>query len=90
MSTNLFKVIDICQSNHIETSFVRALQQNGLLELIVIESQEFVHEDHLPQLQRFSSWYYDLEINIQGIEVVEDLVRRIEQLQREVKRLKQV
>lgn len=88
MEATLFKIIDICQSNNIEITFIKELQQNGLIEITVIESQEFVYEDQVAQIQKYHNWYEDLELNIQGIEIVQHLLQKIENLQQQIKTLK--
>lgn len=88
METTLFKIVDICKSNNIEITFIKELQQNGLIEITVIESQEFVHEDQIAQIQRYQNWYYDLELNIQGIEIVQHLLHKIESLKQQIQTLK--
>jgi len=89
MEKTLFKVIDICKSKNIESSFISELHQNGLIEITIIEEQEFMEESDLVHLEKFSAWYYDLEINMEGIEVVNHLLQKIEDLQNEIKALKQ-
>lgn len=88
METTLFKVIDICKSKNIEGSFITALHQNGLIEITCIEKEEFMTEIDLFQLEKFSAWYYELELNIEGIEVVHHLLQKIEDLQNEIRLLK--
>ena len=88
MEKTLFKVVDICQSNKIERKFIQELHQNGLIEIIVEQETEFIEEEHISQIERFSTWHYELEINVHGIEVVQQLIDRIEKLQQEVRILK--
>lgn len=90
MEATLFKIIDICQSNNIDTTFIKQLHENGLIEIIIIESQEFVQEDQLAHIEKYSKWYYDLELNMQGIEIVQQLLGKIEILQTEIRRLKRL
>lgn len=90
MEVTLFKIIDICQSNHIEATFIRELQQNGLIEITVIEDQEFVQEEQVAQIEKYHNWHYSLELNVQGIEIVQHLIHKIEILQHELKNLKQM
>ncbi|MVZ63343.1 chaperone modulator CbpM [Sphingobacterium humi] len=85
MEKTLFKVIDICRSGRIEHTFIQELHQNGLIEIIIQEEQEFIEEEQIPQIERFSNWHYELELNVQGIEVVQHLIDRIEKLQEEIK-----
>lgn len=90
MEHTLFKIIDICQAHQLETTFVYELHQNGLIEIIVREEQDYIDEEQLPLIEKFSNWYYDLELNIQGIEVVHNLLQQIEQLQHELRLLRKM
>ncbi|MEI5984552.1 MULTISPECIES: chaperone modulator CbpM [Sphingobacterium] len=88
MEKTLFKVIDICRSNNIEQDFIQELHNNGLIEIIYQEEQEYIEEEQIIVLERFSTWHYELEINVQGIEVVQNLIDRIESLQQEIREIK--
>lgn len=88
MEKTLFKVIDICHSNNIEQRFIQELHSNGLIEIIYQEEQEFLEEEQVYILERYSTWHYELELNVQGIDVVQHLIDRIESLQTEIKRLR--
>lgn len=88
MEKTLFKVIDICRSNNIEQDFIQELHSNGLIEIIYQEEQEYIEEEQIIVLERFSTWHYELEINVQGIEVVQNLIDRIESLQQEIREIK--
>ena len=88
MERTLIRIIDICQSHQIEVQFIHSLSQNGLIQVIVEDEEEFVREEELKTLEQFATWHYDLEINLQGIEVAQRLLQQIESLQKEVKRLR--
>lgn len=88
MERTLVKIIDVCRSYRIESTFVRDLHENGLIELVSVEEEEFIYEEQLTQLEQYSTWHYDLELNLQGIDVVRHLLDRIEQLQLEIHNLK--
>ena len=88
MERTLIKIIDICQSHKIETKFIRDLSENGLIEIVVQEEEEFIDEEELQPLEQFATWYYELDLNLQGIEVAHRLLRRIEALQQEIRQLR--
>lgn len=88
MEKTLFRVIDICKTNNIERTFIQELHNNGLIEIIIQEEQEFLEEEQVLHVERFSTWHYELELNVQGIEVVNNLIDKIEELQRELRLLK--
>jgi len=81
-------VNEFCVHHNIEISFINLLQKNGLIEISTIESKYFVEKEQLPQLEKFIRFYYDLDINLEGIETITYLLQRIEILQSEVIKLK--
>lgn len=88
MERTLIRIIDICQSHQIELQFIRNLSSNGLIEVVTQDEEEFVKEEELKALEQFATWHYDLEINLQGIEVAQHLLHKIEQLQEEIRFLR--
>ena len=88
MNRTLIKITEISQSGNIEISFIKQLHHNGLIEIIVENHIEFVDEGILPKIEQYHTWYADLEINIEGIEVIRNLLDKIEQLKEEVRALK--
>jgi hypothetical protein len=38
-----------------------------------------MYED-LPSFERFANWHYDLEINLPGLEVIHDMLKKMEDL----------
>ncbi|MDF1547184.1 MAG: chaperone modulator CbpM [Bacteroidales bacterium] len=85
---DLIAVNEFCVNHNIEISFVNLLQQNGLIEISTIESKYFVEKKQLPQLEKFVRFYYELDINLEGIETISYLLKRIENLQDEIINLK--
>ncbi len=85
---DLIAVYEFCVNHHIEISFITLLQQNGLIEIKTIESKYFVEKEQLPKLEKFVRFYYDLDINLEGIEAITYLLQRIENLQNEIVALK--
>lgn len=88
MEKTLFNLIDICKANKIERTFVQELHQNGLIEIVIKKDQEYLEEEQLIHVERYSTWYYELEVNMQGLEVVHHLLDKIEKLQNEIRQLR--
>ncbi|QGY46103.1 MerR family transcriptional regulator [Maribellus comscasis] len=85
---DLIAVNEFCVNHNVEISFINLLQQNGLIEISIIESKYFVEKEQLPQLEKFVRFYYDLDINLEGIETITYLLQRIENQQNEIVVLK--
>ena len=79
---------ECCSFYSIETSFVRDLGEHGLIELTRINESYNIDHDQLSLLEKYMHMHYDLEVNIEGIEVINHLLEKINKLQSEVRSLR--
>lgn len=84
----LVAVDEFCASHNIEISFISSLQQNGLIEITTIEQTGFIETDQLQQVEKFIRFYYDLDINIEGIETIAHLLERMQCMHDEITELR--
>lgn len=87
MNGQFYKITDICQSYKFETTFIYDLHAHGLIEIHYIESQEYLLEEQLAQVEKYYTWHHELELNIPALDVVEQLLLKISDLQEKVKKL---
>jgi hypothetical protein len=80
----LVKVDEFCANHNIEVSFISSLQQNGLIEITTIKDSGFIDSDQLLQLEKIVRLYYELDINLEGIETINFLLQRISSMQSEI------
>jgi MerR HTH family regulatory protein len=85
---HLIALNEFCVSHNIDISFISSLQQTGLIEITSIKEGGFIEADQLRQLEKFIRFYYDLDINLEGIETITHLLQRINALQDEILTLK--
>jgi hypothetical protein len=89
MQTDYLIAVDkFCANHNIEISFISSLQQNGLIEITTIEEEEYIDHNQLLQLEKIVRLYYELDINLEGIETINYLLQRIETLHTENVRLR--
>ena len=79
---------EFCISHNVEISFLYSLNESGLLEITTIEEAVFINQDQLPELEKLVRLYYDMEINLEGIEAVHHLLQQMKAMQDEVRALK--
>ena len=85
METNyLIAVDEFCANHNIEISFISSLQQTGLIEITTIKETGFIDPNQLLQLEKIVRLYYELDINLEGIETINHLLRRISSMQDEI------
>jgi len=87
MERTLIRLSDYCHSRKAEITFIETLNEYGLLQIIIKQEEKFIAEEQLRDLERFSDWYYDLDVNPAGIEVAQHLIQKVEKLQSELHRL---
>lgn len=85
---NLIAVDVFCTSHHIEISFISSLKQVGLIEITTIKECEFIDASQLQQLEKIVHFYYELGINLEGVESITHLLERINAMQDEITALK--
>ncbi|MDD4993241.1 MAG: chaperone modulator CbpM [Paludibacter sp.] len=80
----LIAIDEICAIHNIEISFISSLQQIGLIDITTIENSNFIAADQLLELEKYVRFYYELDINVEGIETVSYLLQNINTLQQEI------
>ena len=88
MQNELIIVSDYCDKCHIESSFIDLLQENGLIDLCFDEGKPCLSFSQLPDVERYSRMYYDLSINMEGIDAIHHLLERMDAMQREIATLR--
>jgi len=85
MKTDHLIPLDVyCTSNDIEISFISSLQEAGLIEITTIEEAGFFDTEQLQQLERYLRFYYELNINLEGIDAIKHLLNRVNSMQEEI------
>ena len=80
----LIAIDEFCANHNIEVSFISSLQQNGLIEISTIKDIGFIDADQLQQIEKYIRFYYELDINMEGIETINHLLQQINSLQDEI------
>lgn len=88
INENSILIEECCKHYRIETSFVKTLNEYGLVELSYTNESYFIHNDQLSLLEKYMHLHYDLDINMEGIEAISHLLEKIERLQLELRALK--
>lgn len=88
MQTDLIIVSEYCQKCHIDPTFIFLLEEEGLIEIDWIEGEQYLPSTQLHNLEKYARMYYELSINIEGIEAIHHLLNRVESLQEELAQLR--
>lgn len=88
MQTELIIVSEYCHKCHIEPSFIDMLQEGGLIEVRTEAGERYLLLSQLPDVERYSRMYYDLSINMEGIDAIHHMLERIEGMRKEIASLR--
>lgn len=88
MDTNLIIVSEYCRICHIEPSFIFKLEKGGLIEIDIIEGVSYLSISQLQDVEKYTRLYYDLAINVEGIDAIHHLLQRITSMQQEIGHLR--
>ena len=88
MQTELIIVSEYCHKCHIEPSFIELLEEGGLINVHTEGSEHYLLVSELPDVERYSRMYYDLSINMEGIDAIHHLLERMEEMKREMDSLR--
>ncbi|MHB1179515.1 MAG: chaperone modulator CbpM [Daejeonella sp.] len=88
MKTNLVSADEFCIHHNIEFSFIRNLCDFGLLETVSIKKVDYIPDKEIEKLERMLRLHKDLDINMEGIDTIDHILERVNELQREITNLK--
>ena len=77
-----------CTYYQVERSFIETLESYGLVSISSREEQRFILMEEVVELEKFSRLYYDLNINVPGIDALKHLLEKIKELQQETDNLR--
>jgi chaperone modulatory protein CbpM len=83
-SNNLIRVEQFCSNCEVEYSFIDSLHNHGIVELIVLENEKYISHEQLSDVERAIRFHYELNINMEGIDVISNLLKQIGDLQQEL------
>lgn len=78
----------LCSHYDIEISFVDALYQMGLIQIEIIEQNQFIHQDQISNLEKIIRLHNELNVNLEGIDIVFNLLEKEQELRKELLALK--
>ena len=74
---------EFCAFHQVELSFIQNLHESGLIRMTIRDGVVFLPADDLPTLEKFARWFYELDINPEGIEALSHVLTRMERLAEE-------
>ena len=87
-NTEMIMLDEFCASHQVEVSFIHSLEETGLIETVAVNQALYIASDDLPKLEQITRLHQDLNINPEGIDAVNHLLRHIEEMKQEIVQLR--
>jgi hypothetical protein len=81
---NFIPLETLCTHYNVELSFFSNLNEIGLIEIQTVEQLQYVHQDSIYEIEKMIRMHQDLEVNLEGIDVVFNLLQKIDSLKKEL------
>ncbi|WP_445458172.1 chaperone modulator CbpM [Flavobacterium sp. HNIBRBA15423] len=89
MNTEELIIVDLfCQECEIEITQIQDLEAFGLIETVQYNENKYFNKNQLAEIERILRLHNELHINKEGIDVILHLTEKLNQLQSEVRYLK--
>jgi len=75
---------EFCVYHNMELSFIYSLNESGLIDITVVKEEIFVPASQLKQLEQLMRLKQEMDINIEGIESITYLLKRIRDMQQHI------
>lgn len=84
----LIPITELCSHYEVEVSFFTNLNEMGLVQIKTVETTPYIESDSIFEVEKMIRMHQDLAVNTEGIDVVFNLLQKIDALQNEVTTLK--
>jgi len=84
----LIPVKQLCSHYQLEMSFFRQLNEYGIIEFTSIKRSIYIQSEKIIDLEKIIRLHHELEVNIEGIDVIFNLLKRLSAKEHELYLLK--
>ena len=81
---NLISIQRFCEHYSIPIHFINELKKYELIEVIVAENQDYIKITHINEVEKMIRLHYDLNINLEGVDVIYNLLNQVDSLKKEI------
>lgn len=85
---NLISIQQFCEHYSIPTAFINQLKEYQLIEIIVEDDVNYIKITQITAVEKMIRLHYDLNINLEGVDVIYNLLNQVDSLKKEITDLK--
>ena len=85
---DLILIEKLCLHYKIELSFFDALDNIGLIEIKTVKENKYLYQDKIGDVEKMIRLHHELNVNMEGIDIVFNLLKNELKLKDEINKLK--
>ena len=86
-TTEYITVTHLCSQYKVTSQLFQQLHETGLIQVITVEEEPCVHIETVHQVDKIMRLHHDLNVNPEGIDIILNLLEKIDTLQTEMNSL---
>lgn len=87
-TTHLISIQQFCAHYNVSKDFIHTLQEYELIKITITDTDNYIQTNQLSAIEKMIRLHYDLHINIEGIDAIYNVLKKVEHLQLENRTLK--
>lgn len=88
MDTNdLISIQRFCKHYNVPNSFIDKLYEYELIEIIETKNELCIYKTQIKDVEKIIRLHFELDINMEGVDVIYNLLRQIDALKTDIDRL---
>ncbi len=84
MQPDIIIVSEYCRKINLDPSFLYELEESGLISISIEDGEKYFESSQLPVLEKYIRMHYDLSINVEGIDVIQNMQNRMTELEERI------
>ncbi|WP_158839900.1 chaperone modulator CbpM [Polaribacter sp. L3A8] len=81
---NLISIQQFCKHYSIPKTFINELKEYELIEVIVENDDHYIKITQITEVEKMIRLHYDLNINLEGVDVIYNLLNQVSTLKKEI------
>ncbi len=81
---DIISIQQFCFHYNIPKSFIKSLSEFELVEIITIQKIQYINVRQIKDIEKMIRLHYELHINMEGMDVVYNLLKQVASLQDEI------
>lgn len=79
-TSDLIPIQLVCEYYNVPVAFINTLQEFQLIKIIVRNNDTYIHTKQINEIEKMMRLHYDLDINFEGLDVIYNLLKKVESL----------